>query len=297
MHARIYLIALIITTSFFVAAMVSAQAPQILSTSPGQNELDVAVAADISITFDVDIDETTITGSSFVVNGKYSGLRQGTFSYDGGTKTATFHPSLEFEIGEEVTVVLTTEIESAEAVPMENSYIWSFTTAVANNSTGVFDFDAEYDINFRPDKACCADLDNDGDIDIAVVASHSYDVCILLNNGNGNFAEPMYHTCLIRTHDIVAADLNRDGLMDLAVTADIDSELSILINTGNALFADYLTFSVGSRPSVAAADFNGDGYPDLLTAHQYMDTISVLFNNGNGMFGSLNKYSAGRTPR
>ena len=59
------------------------QTPQILSTSPVQNELAVAQGTDLSVTFDTDMDEATINVSTFVLNGSLSGPCLGTISSTG----------------------------------------------------------------------------------------------------------------------------------------------------------------------------------------------------------------------
>ena len=103
--------------------------PHILSTSPTRNELNVPVSTNISVTFDIDMDETTINDSSFVVNGWLTGLHQGTINYDTQTKTATLDPSSDFDVGELVTVALTTGIKSSQGVSlqMDTGYVFSFT--------------------------------------------------------------------------------------------------------------------------------------------------------------------------
>ena len=65
----------------------SAQTPHVVSTSPAQNELNVPVSTNISVTFNVNMDETTINDSTFVVNARCTGLHLGTMTYDGPTKT------------------------------------------------------------------------------------------------------------------------------------------------------------------------------------------------------------------
>jgi hypothetical protein len=99
-----------------------AQAPTILSTSPAQNELNVSVHTNISVIFDVEMDETTINDSTFVVNARSTGLHLGTITYDGPTETATFDPMQDFEEGEVVTVVLTTGIQSSGGASLDSSY-------------------------------------------------------------------------------------------------------------------------------------------------------------------------------
>jgi hypothetical protein len=158
--------------------------PRIIATSPVQNELNVSVDSGISVTFDIDMDSTTINDSTFVVNARSTGLRSGGFSYDIQSKTATFNPSTDFDEGEVVTVVLTTGIESSHGIPLDNSYIWCFTVAVSDNSPGTFLPDSTYSISDSPHPIFGADFDNDGDIDIAS-SSYSSGVLVLLNNGDG----------------------------------------------------------------------------------------------------------------
>ena len=94
------------------SATVFAQAPTIVSTSPAQNELNVPVNTNISVTFDIDMDSITINDSTFVVNARSTGLHLGTFTYDSLSKAATFDPVDDFHVGEVVTVVLTAGIQS-----------------------------------------------------------------------------------------------------------------------------------------------------------------------------------------
>ena len=97
--------------------------PHILSTQPSQNELNVPVFTSISATFDVDMNETTINESAFVVNARSTGLHLGTIDYHSQTRTATFDPSSDFDQGEVVTVVLTTHIQSSDGTPLDSRYI------------------------------------------------------------------------------------------------------------------------------------------------------------------------------
>ena len=156
-HVLIPVIQLFVLQVCVLAAF--GQTPHIVSTSPGQNELHVHVNANISVTFDTSMDESTINESTFVVNSWSTGLHRGTISYDSVTKTATLDPYSDFDEGEIVTVVLTTEIESQWGVPMESSYVWSFTTEVSEQSPGTFASQVSYAAGDDPFSVCCADLD------------------------------------------------------------------------------------------------------------------------------------------
>jgi len=172
---------------FLSGAMpVFAQAPAVVSTSPVQNSFNVPVSTNISVSFDVDMDKTTINDSSFVVNAWSTGLHKGAITYDSLTKTATLNPIKDFDEGEIVTVVLTNGIKSSVGTPMESSYVWSFTTK-ADEGTACFTEPVMYTAGDGPCSIFSADLDGDGDLDLAVANFFSDNVSILKNNGDGTY--------------------------------------------------------------------------------------------------------------
>ncbi|HRI34563.1 MAG TPA: VCBS repeat-containing protein, partial [Saprospiraceae bacterium] len=83
---------------------------------------------------------------------------------------------------------------------------------------------------------------------------------VLLNNGNGTFANRVDVPTGNRPESVAAADLNGDGKSDLAVANFGSGTLSVLLNNGDGSFAPKVDYPTGSVPqSVAAADLNGDG--------------------------------------
>lgn len=76
-----------------------AQAPQIVSITPSQNELNVPIDTDISVTFDIDMNDATINGSTFVVHALTTGLHEGEISYDAPSRTAILDPAHDFAEG------------------------------------------------------------------------------------------------------------------------------------------------------------------------------------------------------
>jgi hypothetical protein len=77
-----------------------------------------------------------------------------------------------------------------------------------------------------------ADLDGDGDQDLAVANIASDNVTILRNNGSGKFAQPASSPVAVGNGPfaIVAADLDGDGDQDLAVANLISANVTILIH-------------------------------------------------------------------
>ncbi len=276
---------------------VLAQIPHIVSTSPEQNELNVPVDTNISVTFDVDMNPLTINETSFIVNARSTGLHQGTITYDSQTKTATSDPLEDFDEGEAVTVVLTTDIQSSEGTPLDSSYAWSFTIIVMDGS-GIFTPDSVYPVGDWPRSVFAADLDGDEDLDLATANVGPDNVSVLLNNGDGTFAPDSVYPVGAYPSSVFAADLDGDGDLDLA-TANWSSSnnVSVLLNNGDGTFAPDSVYPVGYEPrSVFAADLDGDEDLDLATANFNSDNVSVLLNNGDGTFALHSVYPVGDGP-
>jgi hypothetical protein len=302
MHKRILiflffvLFALPQTAWFWGASPASAQVPHIVSTSPAQNELNVSLPSNISVVFDTDMDESTINSSTFIVNARSTGLHQGTFSYDDQTYTATFDPNEDFEVGEVVTVVLTTGIESSGGTPLDGNYAWSF-TIIALDGTGNFGPRSDYDASDAPNAVFAADLDADGDIDLATSNGISDDISVLLNNGDATFATHSEYPAGDCPRWISAADLDADGDIDLATANSLSDNVSVLLNNDNATFAAHVDYSAGDKSRfIFAADLDSDGDIDLVTANENSDNVSVLLNNGNATFAARVNYSVGDGP-
>lgn len=127
-----------------------------------------------------------------------------------------------------------------------------------------------------------ADLDGDGDQDLAKAGSSTGLVTMLLNNGNMKYHEPKNspEAAGAAATDIVAADLDGDSDQDLAVT-DVDNNVAILLNKGEGNFTQRGSspVAVGDAPAgIAAADMDGDTDLDLATANELSDDVTVLGN-------------------
>jgi hypothetical protein len=273
-----------------------AQAPHILSTSPAQNELNAPVSTDILVTFDVDMDSTTINGSTFVVNGELTGFHQGTVTYDSLSKTAILDPDIDFDVGEVVTVVLTSDIRSVEGIPLndDTSYVYSFTVRALDGYATFFS-DSIHPVGNNPRSLCASELDGDGDIDLAVTGDDPGKVWILLNNGDGTFVKDS--TYLIGWHpfSICAADFDKDGDNDLAVAKEEGEYMGyvlVLLNNGDGKFTLHNNYYVWSAAySVFPGDLDGDGDIDLAIGEGFgSSNVTILLNNGDGTFGSFSSY-------
>ena len=98
-----------------VAAELAGDSPQLLSSSPSVDAADVPTSAVITATFDIDLDESTITAANVLLLEMPAGTETpGTLSYDGATKTVTFTPSSRLNLETEYELVVTTSLTSAQ---------------------------------------------------------------------------------------------------------------------------------------------------------------------------------------
>ena len=141
-----------------------------------------------------------------------------------------------------------------------------------------------------------ADLDGDGDADLAVANFGSDNVSVLKNNGDGTFAAAVNYATGDGPNLVFAADLDGDNDADL-MTPNIDGNVSVLRNNGDGTFAAAVSYAAGNRAaSVFAADLDGDNDADLAVANYGSANVSVMKNNGDGTFVAAVNYPAGASP-
>jgi hypothetical protein len=130
-----------------------------------------------------------------------------------------------------------------------------------------------------------ADLDEDGDMDLAVTNKSSFTISILRNNGDGTFAEKVDYTTEFGPGSLDAADLDGDGDIDLVTANQVNESVSVFTNNGDGTFAAQADYTTGLSPtSVAVGDLDGDGDIDVVVTNRNSQTVSVFKNNGDGSF-------------
>jgi hypothetical protein len=138
--------------------------------------------------------------------------------------------------------------------------------------------------NLREFALVAADLDGDGDLDLAAADKFSNAVSLHFQDA-GTFATAPDLTIGPNTvgvpGDIAAADLDGDGDLDL-VTAGMNDHLALFFQAAPGAFPaapdrEIRPGAILDQPmAVAVADMNGDGRPDLVSANFASDNLTVF---------------------
>ncbi|MCH8270736.1 MAG: VCBS repeat-containing protein [Planctomycetes bacterium] len=170
-----------------------------------------------------------------------------------------------------------------------------------------------------PTSVASADLDGDGDQDLAVSIGAHEDpstVTIMFNDGDGAFDQIVPHLLgpvgESWAEHVVVADFNGDGVLDLAVADGIsparrtdDGKVWVLLGLGGGAFAPAVPYQLdGLYPMhVATGDLDGDGDTDLaLWTSQFHPgnnttpvdrRVVIMLNDGTGLFQFAGEHTIG----
>lgn len=117
----------------------------------------------------------------------------------------------------------------------------------------------------------CADINNDGLIDIIVSDAYGDTISWFKNLGNFNFDNEIIISTLVdNPKSIIAADTDNDGHIDILVGSGNDKNVSLFKNNGNGIFAapeeiQNTSFRVSK---MKLFDLDNNGYLDLISGHE-----------------------------
>ncbi|MGC8743216.1 MAG: FG-GAP-like repeat-containing protein [Verrucomicrobiia bacterium] len=167
------------------------------------------------------------------------------------------------------------------------------------NGDGTFTAGANIYVGGSVSFVTVADLNNDGNQDIAAVNEDSSAITVILGNGDGTFflQGDFSPGAGKNPRAIAIADFNNDGTNDIATVNPGDNTVTIMLGQFDETFLNSISYTVGNNPYfIIVSDFNGDGKKDLAVANKGDNTVSVLLGYDDGTFAPPQTYSAGNDP-
>ncbi|HVG60443.1 MAG TPA: Ig-like domain-containing protein [Hyalangium sp.] len=104
--------------------------PAVLKTSPAHGALSVPLNALVQANFSEAMAPSTITASSFQLLEEGGSSVSGRVSYDSINQYAVFRPDAPLQPGTQYTAQLTTHLTDAAGNPLEQAFLWRFTTGM-----------------------------------------------------------------------------------------------------------------------------------------------------------------------
>lgn len=141
-----------------------------------------------------------------------------------------------------------------------------------------------------------ADLDGDGDLDLATTNADGNTVAWYASNGDGTFGAAQVLTDTAQgALSVVAADLDDDGDVDLAASSWRDDTIQWFPNNGDGTFAagQVVATTANGVYQIVTGDLDGDGDVDLASASILDNTIAWYANDGAGTFTTQPDVTAG----
>ena len=233
----------------------------------GDANIDVAV-----------VNRNSLSVSILLNDGEGALISSGGFSVGGAYTKPSWLVAGDFDADQDRDLVV---VKNYHNLYFREGYIEIFT----NDGTGSFTSDRTITIGRSATTPLAVDLDGDEDLDLAIsgFVDNSYKLSVLLNDGSGNFEDPVAYYAAADGR-ACAGDFDADGDFDIAVSKQgyQAGSFSVLLNNGDATFASAFTVGVGYDPmGMSAEDLDRDGDTDVAVAMFGESTVAVAMSTAN----------------
>ncbi|WP_197452220.1 FG-GAP-like repeat-containing protein [Rosistilla carotiformis] len=131
-----------------------------------------------------------------------------------------------------------------------------------------------------PSAIATADVNNDGNLDLAYTNFYGDTVSILLGTGEGTFQPAQTLAVGTRPSALVFGDIQNDGNVDLAVANYGSDSVSLFLGNGNGNFSDAGTLTGIPTPTgLAVSTLDNNGFDDLAVSGG--SQVHIFYNVGN----------------
>jgi len=150
--------------------------------------------------------------------------------------------------------------------------------------------------NISPADLAAEDLDQDGDVDLALVTGTTtgHQLLVFANDGDGGFSGPAFAAPMpFQPRFLAFADVDEDGILDALVSqpgagggkfGSSGGGVHVLLGAGDLSFDAAPTVAATSSGEIAVTDLDGDGDLDLGVAESLNGRVAVAWGEGDGTF-------------
>ena len=162
-------------------------------------------------------------------------------------------------------------------------------------------YEINSDRNLHLHSPVVADLNGDGQRDLAVLSARPSSVRVLFGNGNGTFgsqttAFDAFKNDSRALNSLAVGDFNNDSQLDLVFTNCDENYVRVLLGNGTEAFRAQMISSTGNNTcpeEMIVADFNSDNKSDVVVVHNSNHNVGVLLGNGNGTLATETIFPTG----
>jgi hypothetical protein len=163
---------------------------------------------------------------------------------------------------------------------------------------GSFDPAQALTVGRAPQEIVTADVDGDGDLDLATANDDSNSFSVRSGDGAGGFPTHQQFSVVRDPLGLALGDLNADGRLDVVVASansgGASYRISVRLGAATGAFGALSSFSAPNYPwGVALGDLDEDGRLDLVTSGSLADGTAVHLGDGAGGFGSAQVHPLG----
>lgn len=257
----------------------------------------------IMVSFDREVDPTTLDTTDLKVFGRWTGVIEGEHSLSSDGQSLVFETSTPLSAGEWLTATLPAgSLTAMDGSQLTRGYSWSQWIA---SDTADFEFEQIDQISVReagsPDQiqtygAYAGDLNGDGWSDFVVPNEISNDLRIFLNDGAGNYSD--FTTVPIeganRPSPNEGADLDGDGDIDFVVGSAWGTMVHVFMGDGEGNLTQTQNLVAGTRVrGVCLLDFENDGDADIFATAYVNNRVATFTNDGSGTFSEATTFDVG----
>jgi hypothetical protein len=251
--------------------------PAVLTKTPASGAMNVPVGQTISVTFDKDMDWSTVGDSSFYLQKSGGGMVTAIMNHSVDKRTATLVPPAGLQEGETYIVTLTTAVRAENGLSLESTVVWNFTTAADAPQViakvpahGATDVTVSQTISAAFDKA----------MDPATLTSATF---YLKKSGGSPLPAAVTYSAATKTATLdPLADMETGATYEVTLTGAVESEAGASL-AGAPVVWTFTTASGGGGSPVFTDVVLGET-PYAAAIIELADR-GVVIGKGGGLFG------------